>query len=78
MNVSNDKQKIVNNYFEEFYDNKINPKINKRALKGLSSLTFIMFMSQHSAIKFGEYLEKLGYNVDVHLVIFVKIFIIKW
>lgn len=57
---------------------EIEPRIRKRAIKGYSTLNIRVFCSLHSASKYADVIEGLGFEVSIYGDLTMYKLIIKW
>lgn len=57
---------------------EVEPRIRKRAIKGYSTLNIRVFCSLHSASKYADVIESLGFEVSIYGDLAMYKLIIKW
>ncbi|HHW5060915.1 hypothetical protein ACEUW3_07650 [Staphylococcus pseudintermedius] len=79
-NTASAKKEVTESYIEEIYREKIEPKINKKAIQGKSELMHSTFWSYTNVKAIAKYLERLGYEVKIgnSVWFFGYALIIKW
>ena len=60
------------------FEREIEPRIRKRAIKGYSTLNIRVFCSLHSASKYADVIEGLGFEVSIYGDLMMYKLIIKW
>ncbi|OAO08706.1 hypothetical protein [Staphylococcus cohnii] len=57
---------------------EVEPRIRKRAMKGYSTLNIRVFCSLHSASKYADVIEDLGFEVSIYDYFAMYKLTIKW
>lgn len=57
---------------------EVEPRIRKRAIKGYSTLNIHVFCSLHSASKYKDVIERLGFEVTIYGEFKIYRLVIKW
>lgn len=71
-------ERITQNKLTDKFVRKVEPKIKKRAMKGYSTLNIHVFCSLHSASKYADVIEDLGFKVCIYGDLAMYKLVIKW
>ncbi|PTJ54234.1 hypothetical protein [Mammaliicoccus sciuri] len=72
------RREITDNYLREMWEEKIEPKIQKKVAKGKSKLDIKGFYSRHSTEQLANIGRELGYEVKMYQGILKVGIIIFW
>lgn len=71
-------ERITRDKLTDKFVRKVEPRIKKRAMKGYSTLNIRVFQSLHSASKYADVIENLGFEVSIYRDFAMYKLIIKW
>lgn len=72
------RREVADNYLREMWEEKVEPKIQKKVAKGKSLLAIRGYFSLHSTEQLAEVGREFGYKVEVEQVILGMKLYIYW
>lgn len=71
-------EELTHDKLTDKFVREVEPKIKKRAMRGYSTLNIHVFRSLHSASKYADVIENLGFEVSIYGDFAMYKLIIKW